>query len=47
MDNQRVGKKLELRAKTTRLKGFDKKETTSDVIRASLNFIDKKAKENK
>ena len=38
--------KIRSRAEKTRLKGFDKKETRSDVFRASLNFIDKKENEN-
>ena len=39
--------KIKVRAEKARLKGFDKKENESDVIRASLNFIDKKEKENR
>ena len=34
------------RAEKARLKGFDKKESTPDMIKTTLNFIDKKVEEN-
>ena len=36
-----------LKAEKAKLREFDKKESTSSVIRTSLNFIDKKKNENK
>ena len=39
--------KFLLKAEKPKLRGFNKKESTSSVIRTSLNFIDKKKNKNK